>query len=555
MATLRQVETFSVTFSASATTKTHTLTTTLLDKDKAFLVFGVERAGSDSDYSCVMGIITNTTTLTFTRSSGVAGTPTMKGYVVEFTAGVNVDHGTLTSFGASENTAALVNVTDLSKAFVLTSGRVFGLTQTTRHHYSARLFDSAGLKVGIQSGAFTGAPDYYHTVVYQAIEYDSCAVQRGTIADMTGTSQTATFSAVDLAKSFCTVDYIVDGSFGTGMDDWTLKCQFDSTTQISATRINGADRTLGDGNYQVVEFTDSTTVQEIDEVLVATTGFTGTNTLTTLSDSAANAICFTPQRMYYNQVSDIFDAWGAAGTTFDITSATNLTVTRGDAAGELQGTFYVVDFAQGDPPVVTVPTANYYAFSGVTKALTSLVSVADSGNNLATIRVRVTAGATCNVTNLSSCTVSAGSRDSVDFTLSGTQANLNTAIGLLTMDNTTTGTKTITITANDGTDTDEETFSVIVGATSLTLTADTPGDTTSLNACLATLDGMLSAEQISATVTILTTDSAALTDSDMVLLSADRSDLDPGGASSSSIRRSKILTATRRLSPTQRRRV
>lgn len=518
MATLRQVEYFSVTFSA-ATSKTHTLSTTLLDVNKSFMVFGIESSGNNTEDDMIMGVITNTTTLTFTRQ-GSSGTPTIKGYVVEFTAGVNVDHGTLTSFTSSENTAALSNVTDLSKAFLLTSGNAAGTTQHSADMYSARLFDSSGLKVGVTSGEYTGSV-FMANVAYQAIEYDACSVQRGTMSDITSLSQTATITAVDRSKSFVQARYKFNSTSAlTGMDEWTLDVKFDSTTQISATRSLDDGDALGDGQYEVVEFTDGNTVQEISESFVGTGS--GTNTLTTLSESGANAIAFTGHNMCFGTTTQSGDQWGAAETTGQITSATNLTVTRGQSSNNWTGTYWVWDIIGGSAPVVTVPSTDYVAFIDETISLTSLVSVADSDSDLATIRVQCDSDGTVDVTNLSSCTVSAGTRGTTDFTLSGSQANLNTAIGTLTFySGTTQAKRTITITATDDLAlSDSATFDVKVGPTTITITPDTPGDEAAINTCLATLQGKVNEGESIGTVTMVTTDAQSLVDTDVITLNA-----------------------------------
>jgi hypothetical protein len=128
-------------------------------------------------------------------------------------------------------------------------------------------------------------------------------------------------------------------------------------------------------------------------------------------------------------------------------------------------------------PVVTVPNGRD-VIEATQTAITG-VSVADTDTDLSTIEVYCLYG-TMDVSNLSSCTVAVGALDSSRFKLSGTQANLNTAIGTLRYTGltgfnrylvTAEVTKDIvTVIATDGAaGTDTETFTVDVHPTGSTL--------------------------------------------------------------------------------------
>lgn len=372
MATLRQVEYFSVTFGAS-TTATVTLSTTLLDTSKAFIDFGVETDGTGPAHRMVRGNITNTTTLTFTRH-GTTGTPTVKGYCVEFTAGVTVDRGAMSSFGASEQTAALSNVTDLTKAFVIASGSNTGTILTADETFTARLFDSSGLKVGIESGE--NNTTFINTVEWQAIEYDDCSVQRGTFDTLGATaSDTETLSpAVDLGKSFIKAYFQATDTSTYGSDDIGFQVAFDSTTQISATRATtDSDRPLTGGTWEVVSFTDATTVQEIKDTL-ASTVTSGTNALTTLSNSGNDAIAISGSMGGWAMQDTLSSNWGCWVSTGQITSATNLTVARGEGTGAQDSTYYVIDFVQAVVGTIDTPTGPVTIYQGDEVNFTSSVT-------------------------------------------------------------------------------------------------------------------------------------------------------------------------------------
>jgi hypothetical protein len=192
---------------------------------------------------------------------------------------------------------------------------------------------------------------------------------------------------------------------------------------------------------------------------------------------------------------------------FDHFTFDQLRVGAGSADGPLDaGTSGTIDFDEiairnddtlpgstSSAPVNTVPGTQTCVF-GTQKSVTG-TSVADSDSDLATIRVQQTGNATCTLT-LSGCTVTAGALDTNDFTISGTQANLNTAIGTLKTDNaevlgTRAASTTITITSTDdeaASDADTITcnwaIETGVGTKSLKLT----GTATQINAALATLE-------------------------------------------------------------------
>lgn len=161
-------------------------------------------------------------------------------------------------------------------------------------------------------------------------------------------------------------------------------------------------------------------------------------------------------------------------------------------------------------PTLTVTTNDYTMFSGDTISLTGLITLAEGSASLSTVRVQCTSGLTVDVSNLSGCTVSAGSRSSTDMTLSGSTLQLQTAIALLTATASTDGTKTITTTLTDASGQEvSDAFDVVVGATTLTIT----GPHAAIVNQAAVVYGQLNTGQTSGTFTYLATDSGARTDS------------------------------------------
>lgn len=502
-----QVFPFTVTFGAS-TSATYTIGSgseaALTDVTKSFLVFGVEAAGADSSNSQIRGVITDTTTLTFTRF-GSTGTPVIRGYVVEGSTGITVDHGTMSGFtDGSENTAALSNVTDLTKAFLLTSGDNGASATSTASTWSARLFDSSGLKVGISSGTDGGTGEM-DTISYQAVQMDNISVQRGTLSDLvltTGTTVTQAISEVTLAKSFVQGWYRGDDGSSLEGGDMGVQVKFDSTTQISATRHDASEAPLTGGRYEVVSFTDNSTVQEIIESLSSTTA-SGTNAITTLSASAANAFAIGSYMGCGGRSDDSTgDNYDWIGTC-EITSTTNATVRRGQTQGAYTGTWYIVDLIPSSAPAATVPSSgkciNTYAETAVPG-----ISVTAGTSDITAVATTCTTGCTLTYdTTGTSVTVTGNGTNAATLSNGASEAEWTTVLDTLTMRGTIADTTiTVTIVPTDGTLNDSEQFTVICDPASVTVT----GTNANVIARLADMKIRLLSGQTNDTITITVTD-------------------------------------------------
>ena len=165
-------------------------------------------------------------------------------------------------------------------------------------------------------------------------------------------------------------------------------------------------------------------------------------------------------------------------------------------------------------PIVIVPTNDYSMFDGETLPLTDVVTFEGSAN-LATVRLQCSAGLALDVSNLSGCTVSAGARESTDMTLSGTTAQLQAASALLTCAASSNGTKTITVTVTDtSSQVVSDTFDVVVGATTLTIT----GSQAAVMNQAAIIYGSLNTGAVSGTLTYTALDAGALSDVESITL-------------------------------------
>lgn len=342
MATLRQVERIALGFPGGSTSETYILNTSLLDTSKAFLVFGVRVDDPDSGQYLFSGEITNATTCTFSRS--VAGPAAeIVGYVAEFTSGVAVDRGTFVSSASPGGPyqSTLVNATDLSKAFVIVPRDRSGSGYGDDDVYTARLFDDAGTKkIEVVQQRDNDGTNYK----WQAVQYDDCVVQRGNTSMSSGqTSVTVNLSvAVNTAKAFPLIYHREPNGTTANIGQKLLRARFNGDSQIIIDRDNTGNP-VTDIRWEVVEFTDGVTVQEVLSGFAATDGLND-QTITPVSGlDKVIAIASDQAHRGKGNRSDN-DVLGESMFTMDITSVSNLQIQRAATVGSADVAAYVVDF-------------------------------------------------------------------------------------------------------------------------------------------------------------------------------------------------------------------
>lgn len=173
-------------------------------------------------------------------------------------------------------------------------------------------------------------------------------------------------------------------------------------------------------------------------------------------------------------------------------------------------------FASGGPAIITAPASILWAEKGTNLAI-STVSAVDSDDDLSTVRLQVT-GTGCTMTiTVGDTTITAGSNGSNDLTIgSATEAQINTALATMVFNSGTfRGESTLTITATDAlSNVSTATIRLFVDVTNLTL----QGSNADLLLVLATLQAKLLTGDSTDTVSWVTTDSGALTDTDNIVL-------------------------------------
>ncbi|HXV93635.1 MAG TPA: hypothetical protein VD813_10085 [Pseudonocardia sp.] len=352
MATLRDTSASpnrgTTTLSAGSASVDVTLPTTLLATTKSLLVFSYHFPSAQANqpqFGTITGEILSTTTLRFQRY-GSTGSPaaTIEWYVVEWTAGVTVQHGstTLTVNQAVEDVP--ITAVDTTAAFVLSSLRNSGGTYGDDDFCSARLLDADTLRLErVATGSTTGI------VCWQVVEYDACDVQSGTVTVAAGsTSNTASGSG--FAGGWLIASHRAGNGAAADIGQKTFRGVVTSDTVLTFDRDHVGSTTVAlTVEWQLVQFSDATTVQTGGEDFGATAS-TATETIAAVDAwrSVAHACGMSGSGSLCAMSSDDDLAPVLFSSALGTGSTTSLTLTRRssvNATATVQ--WFVVEFDEG----------------------------------------------------------------------------------------------------------------------------------------------------------------------------------------------------------------
>lgn len=317
-------QTGTTTIAAGSTTRTIMITG--LDMSQSFLTFSSTISDVNPTNYQVGGEITNSTTLSFERT-GTIGTVTISWQVFEFEGGVSVQHGSTLNVARNVNVDVAINCIDLTKSFVLVSGRKSGAQLGSDDGITANLTSSTNLRFFIAGAAGANMEEVY----WQIVEYQAATVQKvtATLAAGSATTTSTISSAIsNLAKAFVVSNHTI--SADVNPDDLP-RTELTNTTTVTYTRI-GTTGAMDFVTY-VIEFADQSSVVR------ATQNFANsTITSQNVTITAVNSSCVIGSGNYGRQGSTDFaldDNTGHSWFTYEITSATNLLISRatGTAGG------------------------------------------------------------------------------------------------------------------------------------------------------------------------------------------------------------------------------
>jgi hypothetical protein len=308
-AVLNSVQYGTVSLPADQSSITDTLSPTV-DMSKSFLVFGISGSFNAPTNGQVTGQITANDTVTFQRDAG-AGAPaiTIKWYVAEFSSGVSVQRGTKQMPGAAspaDDFVTLGQSIDTGKTVPIISYRTNGGTYDTGDFLRAKITDSTTLWF-YQNDADTAA-----YVEWQVVEFTDA------------TSTTASMTSVDTSKAWLIYTYD-QNTGGADIGNKLVRGRITANNELTFDRDNtGSTINL---TWYVVEFTDGTTVQHnTEDFTTAQTQQDVTITSVDLNSSiAAGGYFMRSGKSPYSADDDPGVGW----FNLDLTSATNLRITRG----------------------------------------------------------------------------------------------------------------------------------------------------------------------------------------------------------------------------------
>lgn len=316
---LKQIERGQVTWGATDTSKTVTLTTALTDVAKTILLFNARSgSGSPIDYH-VLGKVSSTTQIVFERAATPNDSTCIVEYqVIEFVQGITVQHFAFNQATTTVNTA--ITAVDLAKTFIIMTFRSTGSTLGADDFMMAQLTSTTNLETT------AGTTATAQNMAVQVVQIDEASVQTMTGSYGTGATADLTVTTIDPAKTFWF--FTAKQSTGNVVGSGIPYLAYVNTTTLRFTRTSASSVDWTYVTY-VVSLSAGVTVQNI-ATTIASGAATGSPTITaiTVKDTALNINGLYQHFVSCDSSDD--DAGGFAITLSGLTT-TAFTATRVDS--------------------------------------------------------------------------------------------------------------------------------------------------------------------------------------------------------------------------------
>lgn len=262
------VQHFTITIAASGTSNTATVSA--VDTSKSFIIWGGSRSSANNADNTLGRVeLTNSTTLTATRTSGSSGVDlVISGTLIESSHLVSsVQRGTISLSGSSAT--ATISSVDTSRTAVTclgaASGRAAAWTQNSAHPIMS-LTNATTVTAAYNSSA-SGTT----VVSYEAIEFNSGivnSVQYAAHMAASGTSTTVNVTISSVTEADCMLLYAggINSSSGTTM--WAA--ELTSATNVALTRSSGTSNAQGMAVFVVELPSVFASVQNVNSAYVTT---------------------------------------------------------------------------------------------------------------------------------------------------------------------------------------------------------------------------------------------------------------------------------------------
>src|SRR3989441_726250 len=238
-------------------------------------------------------------------------------------ASAQADNGGLETLSGVFTAALLdipISAVTLVRSFPIVSYRIAGTTYGDNDYLRAKLTSTTNLQITVSAG--TGG-----SVEWQVIEYTGASVQSGDLSfAATDASLSVAVAAVNVPKAWLLFSYASASGTGTNIAQKMVWGTVTDATTLTFDRASTGQ--VIDLTWYLVEFTDATIVESgSTQLTTAQTqldiGIACVDTLTTLATAGG---------MSYRGGSTPYvvdDNPGVSSVTLDLTSATNLRLTRG----------------------------------------------------------------------------------------------------------------------------------------------------------------------------------------------------------------------------------
>ncbi|MFV1963450.1 MAG: Calx-beta domain-containing protein, partial [Acidimicrobiia bacterium] len=270
--------------SGGSLTTSCTISPSLSDTTKTFMVFQATSSNNTPNSSNVRCFLVNASTITCDRF-GTTGPVNIRWQTVEFASGVTVEHLTPACIGDITN-VTIISVADMGRTFLVYSHAQSGIFQDGNDRRTVQLTTTSNVEIrqsGFGSCASGGTAN-----ALQVIQFTNASVTRGLTGAMTGSSLSVTgLPAVNTSKTMLIFSYRTLDSSEPNIAAGLVRGRIDSTTSLSFTRgdLSGQIDAIA---WERIEFTDTSTVQQIDVSMAAGVG-TANSTITSVDTSRSIA--------------------------------------------------------------------------------------------------------------------------------------------------------------------------------------------------------------------------------------------------------------------------
>jgi hypothetical protein len=354
-----------VAFASGDTSRTATITA--VTTNKSVLFFSVRGATDDGSQNSIRGVLTNTTTLTFTRASS-GSTMTVEWTVVEADSGWSVQRGQFTLGSTVLSNTATISSVNTGRTFLVNShSSNFGNPWGSSAYVASVLTNSTTITASRVAGSGIVI------VEWQAVTFDADAdgtVQRGQTS-ITGATATATLStAVSLSRAFPLVTSTFSAA-SAPIARALVQVELTDTTTVTFTRTTGSDTVVAE--WEVVELGTEHAVQSVLVALAAADGNDDDTISTVVTDDTFSIIPHF-RRFGRNDNTSTNVNHGSIAST--VTGTTTLNSQRGATTGAATATVFVLSLAEVvvGPTITVQPVADTVILSNETSASFSVTA-------------------------------------------------------------------------------------------------------------------------------------------------------------------------------------